>query len=496
MKKGVLSVVVLFLMGWMVHATDVLEFSPDTFFVDPADFVDTLMVFDELSDTLDVNYDDADYYTLHVIAGDTLVYFPPADTSLLKPIDFKAVMRELDRTRPSYAYLSVSPRFLRANPFFIELNFNGYHSVLDSFPVITTDYFLKQKKDFLIPSYYKPKQIFSVERHIIEARTTILRYLAAYHPGLIAYRVDKLPDVSDLINFQMEVTPVQTAVRLVKPDLSMEIRRLEMQKVKQTFWNKQSQAMLQFSQNYISKNWYQGGNDNMAILGIINGRFNYNDKKNIQWDNFVEWRLGFNSVDGDTTRFLNTNDDIVRANSKLGIKAGGNWFYSTNMDFSTHLFNSYRGINSTQMRATFLTPVRFNLAVGMDYKYQNKLSLFIAPVSYRFIYANDTTNINQRSFGIERGEKVLSQIGSSFRIQNTINPSRDVRIDSKFSFYTNYEKVEIDWEIVGNFTVNRFLTTRLMLNPRYDNTVILPNKEKARIQFKQLLTFGLSYRLL
>ncbi len=493
MKKGVLSSVVLFFMGWMVHATEGLEFSPDTSFVETIFVAGTLLVDDELVDTKD---EGEVYYSLHVIAGDTLIYYPPADSTLLKPINIKAVLRELDRTRPSYAYLMLSQRFLKANPFFIELNFNGYHSLLDSFQVRSTDFYLHEKKNLLIPSNFKSSQVFTLERHIVEARTAIMRHLAAYHPGLIAYRVDKLPDVSDLINFQIEITPVQTAVRLVKPDLSPEISRLEMQKVKQTFWNKQSQAMLQFSQNYISKNWYQGGNDNMAILGIINGRFNYNNKKNIQWDNFVEWRLGFNSVDGDTTRFLNTNDDIVRGNSKLGVKAGGNWFYSTNMDFSTHLFNSYRGINSSQMRATFLTPLRFNLGVGMDYKYKNKLSIFIAPVSYRYIYANDTTNISQRSFGIERGQKVLSQLGSSFRVQNTINPSRDVRIDSKFSFYTNYEKVEIDWEIVGNFTINRFLTTRLMLNPRYDNTVILPDKEKAKIQFKQLLTFGLSYRLL
>jgi hypothetical protein len=56
--------------------------------------------------------------------------------------------------------------------------------------------------------------------------------------------------------------------------------------------------------------------------------------------------------------------------------------------------------------------------------------------------------------------------------------------------------VEIDWEIVTNFTVNRYLSTRLAINPRYDNTVILPNNEKAKIQFKELLSFGFSYRLL
>jgi len=74
--------------------------------------------------------------------------------------------------------------------------------------------------------------------------------------------------------------------------------------------------------------------------------------------------------------------------------------------------------------------------------------------------------------------------------------AREIQIDSRLSFYTNYEKVEIDWEIVGNFTINRFLSTRISLNPRYDNTQILAAGDKARLQFKELLSFGFSYRLL
>ena len=120
----------------------------------------------------------------------------------------------------------------------------------------------------------------------------------------------------------------------------------------------------------------------------------------------------------------------------------------------------------------------------------------LSPLSYKFIYANDTIKVSQNSFGIPKGQNILSQIGSSFRAQFAYSPTREIQIDSKLSFYTNYEKVEIDWEITGNFMVNRFLSTRISLNPRYDNTVILAAGEKAAIQFKELLTFGLSYRLL
>lgn len=420
-----------------------------------------------------------------------------ARLSLLRmPLDVKGLLNKLEESKPDYSYLNPNPLFLKSSPFLSELSFNGYHSILDTFKLPSTDFMLEHQKQLLFPRYQKQVDFFAVERHIAEARSTIIRHLAVYHPGMIAFRVDRLPDVSDLVNFQIEVRPVHNVVRMAKPDLKPELQKINIEKMKRNPWIRQSNALFQFSQNYVSKNWHQGGNNNIAILGVINGKFNYDNKKNLQWENFMEWRLGFNSVEGDTMRLLNTNDDIIKATSKLGIKAGGNWFYSANMDFSTHLFNSYKGINSTQMKATLLTPVRFNLGVGMDYKYKKLFSLYVSPLTYKFIYANDTVNVSQKSFGIPEGENILSQVGSSFRVQNSYSPSREIQIDSKLSFYTNYKKVEIDWEIVANFTVNRFLSTRILLNPRYDNTVILAEGKKAKIQFKELLTFGLSYRLL
>ena len=142
-----------------------------------------------------------------------------------------------------------------------------------------------------------------------------------------------------------------------------------------------------------------------------------------------------------------------------------------------------------------MTPVRINISAGLDYKLDKKLSVMLSPVSYKYIFLNDPT-VSPKLFGIPVGEHILSEIGSSLKIQNNLTPTKEITVDSKFSFYTNYEKVEIDWEITCNFQINRFLSTRIMLNPRYDNSVILAQGEKTKLQFKEILTFGLSYRLL
>jgi hypothetical protein len=125
-------------------------------------------------------------------------------------------------------------------------------------------------------------------------------------------------------------------------------------------------------------------------------------------------------------------------------------------------------------------------------------SVVFAPVAYKYIYLyeKDSNVLNPNLFGIKTNEYKLSEIGSSLRAQASYAPTKEIQLDSKFYFFTNYQKVEVDWEIIGNFTINRFLSTRLSLNPRYDNTILLTKGEKARLQFKEFLSFGFSYKLL
>ncbi len=434
---------------------------------------------------------------------DTLSSKPSVSKTKLKekeivytPIDIQEILADYEQKKAHFTPHEIEHRFLQTNPLFIDLVFHGYADKPFRMPQVKVkDAFKTEFKPDLIkdiPFITKLKE--QEVLHDLRAKTS--RQLAADAPYLIAFYAHELPDVSDLINFQLKVKPIEDVKLMHRDKYSYDKSKIVIEKIKPILWNMKSNALLQFSQSYISSNWHKGGSDYISILGIINGTFNYDNKKNLQWDNFGEWRTGFNSVEGDTIRLLNTNDDIIRATSKLGIKAKGKWFYSASADFSTQLFNSYTGINSTTLKVKFLTPVKFNAGIGMDYKHKKIFSVMVSPLSYKFVYANDTTNINQKTFGILPGKKSLHQLGSSLTSQLSYSPVRNLQVDSKLYVYTNYEKFEIDWEIVGNFRFNRYLSSRISLNPRYDNTVFLATGEKAKIQFKELLTFGLSYKIL
>ena len=380
-----------------------------------------------------------------------------------------------------------------ANPFLIELVYKGipYDFNWDVTPDYATLYY-GRKASTLNDGGLKSIKTQTTEQIIADLRQFARDEITRKAIYLYDTTIDDLPDPEINKNHFIDDQHVpRVKFTNDKDDVSRYRRKLIVRREKMGPWTHKANALAQFSESVVSGNWYQGGNSNIAILGILSGQLNYDNKKNIQWENNAEWHIGFNSVAGDTLRALSTNDDVVKINSKLGVKAGGNFFYSSSVDFSTQLFHSYNGINSTEMKTSFLTPVRLNVGVGLDYKYKKIFSLMLSPVAFKYIYVSDNVHVNPNLFGIKAGENHLSEVGSSFKstLSYTFNP--DIQLDSKLSFYTNYQKVEIDWEMVCNMAINRFLSTRISFNPRFDNTVI---GSKANVQFKQLISVGFSHK--
>lgn len=393
------------------------------------------------------------------------------------------------------APVQIDSLILQSNPFYIDLvyenpplNFNW--NLNSDFRTL----YYGSKPSSLTFNTYEPIKTTTPEQFIYALRNEMRRNISRTSADLYAFTFDQLPDPEGNKNHLIHAKKIEK-IHFVDDNNEQEYtkQRIIVKKPQLGPWQHSATALAQFSQNSVSSNWYQGGTNNLSVLGILSGKLSYDDKKSIQWENSAEWKVGFNTVAGDSLRMLSTNDDVIKINSKLGIKAGGNWFYSGSVDFSTQLFSSYKGINSTVKKTSFLTPVRLNIGVGLDYKYKKIFSLMLSPVSFKYIYLDDNL-VDPKLFGIQTGKHELTEIGSSFKATYSYAPVREIQLDSKFSFYTNYQKVEIDWEMVCNFTINRFMSTRISFNPRYDNTVIEKAGERAKIQYKQLLSVGFSHK--
>ena len=160
-------------------------------------------------------------------------------------------------------------------------------------------------------------------------------------------------------------------------------------------WFKELDGLLQFSQGYVSSNWYQGGNSSFAMYADIKGIIKYDAKKWIIWESTGEWQEGFSTALGDSLRKINMTDDIFRIYSKLNVKIIQDKVYgSYSIDFQTPFFNTWKENTNTRKTGTF-TPIRFNWALGVDYKPMKNMSLVFAPLAYKLVYAKHTLNVDR-----------------------------------------------------------------------------------------------------
>ena len=259
-----------------------------------------------------------------------------------------------------------------------------------------------------------------------------------------------------------------------------------------TPWRKEATLMLQITQNYVTRNWYQGGSSSFAGLGIAKGQINYITDR-FTWENTGEWRIGGSTVSADSLHKVNTTDDLFRVYSKANLKVVPKLFASFSVELETRLLPTYKS-NSMQLKSAPFSPLRFNAAIGLDYKPVKNLSISVSPLSYKVIHVSDTARVTVTDYGLEPGQKTQHNIGSSVRIEYLWKPVREVSIESKFYMYTNYRHVELDLEVNCDFIINRLMSARLMLHPRYDTSVIMEGDTHAKPQFRELLSIGFAHK--
>lgn len=316
----------------------------------------------------------------------------------------------------------------------------------------------------------------------------------AYEDSLQQVReeMDSITRILSEGNVYQGIEPKRALVKDPTEDLA---ERLREWKNRYNPWTKEANVMLQFSQNYISNNWYKGGSSNFSVLTLAKGKINYHKGK-FAWENTGEWRTGVSTSSGDTLRKYNVTDDLFRLYSKFGYQILPKLYLSSSFEFNTTLWNVWN-TNQTTVKTAFFTPMKLNLGVGLDYKPIKNMSIVFSPLAYRLTYAyygDESGRVDVTKYDIAAGQHVKNEVGSSIRLNWKWKPLREIAIETEFYFYTNYHRVELDWEVDCDFIINRFLTTRLMLHPRFDSSYIQSGDTRAKVQFKELLSIGFAHR--
>ena len=260
------------------------------------------------------------------------------------------------------------------------------------------------------------------------------------------------------------------------------------------FWTIGGDYYLQFLQNYVSDNWYKGGESNYSVLGRVTMFANYNNKQKVKWENKVEMRLGYQTSKGDTVHTLKTSDDMIRYTGKLGLQASKKWYYTIQVVGQTQFTHGYKN-NDKKVYSDFFSPFNLNLSVGMDYNvdwfhHRLKGSAHLAPLAFNWKYVGRASLATR--YGLDEGKHGMTDYGSECTFDLAWQIADNIKWKTRLWGYTTYKRAEIEWENTITFQFNRYISTNIFLYPRFDDGVKRKDDD-SYWQFKEFMSVGFSY---
>ena len=257
-------------------------------------------------------------------------------------------------------------------------------------------------------------------------------------------------------------------------------------------WRSGGFFTLNLAQGSLS-NW-QGGGDksSFSAVGFLNVFAILKEGRHV-WDNTLDLGYGYINT---TSLGSRKSDDRIDLLSKYGYDVGNKWFLTGLFNFRSQFAAGYAytedagDVDTKTLTSKFLAPAYVLISAGFDYKPAPYFSVFISPLTERWIIVNDDSLSAAGAYGVEPGEKSRNELGAFLSAEFTRDIMTNVTYKSRFDAFSNYKSkarnIDIFWTNILAMKVNRFLTANIAVDLLYDDDAI------GRLQLRQLLGIGFS----
>lgn len=284
-----------------------------------------------------------------------------------------------------------------------------------------------------------------------------------------------------------------------------------------TTWKKGGGTILNFNQTSLT-NWAAGGESNLALSMLTNFYANYKKEKTT-WDNTLVMNYGL--ITANNYADLRKNDDRLELNSKYGQYAFlDHFYYSGLVNFISQFANGFDYITDPEATTPIskaLSPGYLTAALGLDWKPNDKFSLFLSPATGKMIFVIDdsisnklvdTVN-NKNLYGNIVGDKMRTEFGAMI-IASLVTPiGKTTTYTSKLTLFNNYTdpipehrgNIDVDFQNTLAMKLNKFIAATIFLQVLYDHDITIPTFDENDIQigagpktqFKEVFGLGFSY---
>jgi hypothetical protein len=229
-----------------------------------------------------------------------------------------------------------------------------------------------------------------------------------------------------------------------------------------------------------------------------------------RWDNTLKMNYGMQRSSSSGRR---KTSDFIDLYSKFGIGINAQKTLAASILFNgrTQFTDGFDYTDPTRRRRTsgFFAPATILLSPGLDWKPHPQFSLFISPVTARWvIVSNDPYSYSYPNgvrpdgtvetpianlFGVDPEKKADGQFGAFLSANFARDIFKNVAYSSRLDLYSNYldrpQNIDVFWTNNLVFKVNKWLVLNYQWNVAYDHDVVPAGRKGPRTQF--LGTFGI-----
>ena len=164
------------------------------------------------------------------------------------------------------------------------------------------------------------------------------------------------------------------------------------------------EALLNFNFNQASQsNWAAGGEKNSLALSALFHGFAFYKKDKHSWDNTLDLAYGFVKT---TSLGSRKSDDRIDFLSKYGYEVGKSWYVSGLLNVKSQFAPGYAYPDGKGrvLTSDFFSPGYVLLSPGVNYKPNDQFSVFVSPVTARWIIVRNDSLASVGAFGVDSGK--------------------------------------------------------------------------------------------
>jgi hypothetical protein len=247
------------------------------------------------------------------------------------------------------------------------------------------------------------------------------------------------------------------------------------------------------------KNWSAGGDDFSFSINSYLGLQAFFKKDKRSWDNTLDFNYGLVNTSSQGTR---KNDDRIDMLSKMGYELMPKLSVSGLINFHTQFSKGYNYKKKPpELLSNFMAPGYLLFSLGMDYKPTEGLSIFLSPITSRWVFVNDDSLSAKGAYGVDSGQVIKSEIGAFASIKYLKQLSKNVTYNGRLDLFSNYRHNPENIDIIMNNKLNakfsKVLSASVGLDLIYDDDVKLfgKNEDSPAWQIKSMIGVGLSFTL-